>query len=167
MRALLLALIAALALASLSGCQAARVGRLAVGVNAEDEPVLVMASCSGSPYAISVWQAAEPDPALQHQTELLRLENDDPRIDDPAAVSLSNPDDRWTEVERNGDFETGMYYEAMAWPDNDENLGFVRFDLARLNELGEDEVLYQDSQQNHVVPVAEFIDLALDECESL
>jgi hypothetical protein len=67
-------------------------------------------------------------------------------------------------TERSSDFEDGMLYEAGAWPAGDENLGSVQFDLERLAALGEGEVLYQDNGADHVVPVDEFMDLALGEC---
>lgn len=166
MRALLLALISALALVSLSGCQAEQVGRLAAAINADDEPVLVMASCEGPPNAISVTETTlgEPDPFEQEWQTTLELDNPDRQIDDPWAISLANPDDRWTVVEQGADFEDGKLYEAWAWPADDENLGSVQFDFDRLNELGEDEVLYQDGGTDQVVPVSEFLDRSLDEC---
>jgi hypothetical protein len=166
MRPILLALASVLSLLTLSACQAERVGRLAAAVNADGEPVLVMASCEGPPYAIEVTETplGQPDPFEQVWEPTLELDNADPRFDDPAAISLVNPGERWTVTERSSDFEDGMLYEVWAWPAGDENLGSVQFDLERLAALGEGEVLYQDNGADHVVPVDEFMDLALGEC---
>lgn len=166
MRALLLAIVSALALASLSGCSAVQVGRLAVGVNTAGDPVLVMASCEGPPSAISISAAdlGQTDPALQEWNTSLELDNPDRRLDDPAAIALTDPGDRWTVTAGGTVFEDGKLYEVWAWPASDENLGSVQFDLARISVLGEGEVLYQDGPDDRIVPVAEFIDFSLEAC---
>jgi hypothetical protein len=167
MRAPLLALISILALALLAGCPAEEVGRLAAAVNAEGEPVLVMASCDGPPYAISVSGAVtgtDPEEELDWR-RVLRLENDSPRVEDPAAISLVYPGDQWTVVsEDHLGFDDTRLFKATAWTENDKYLGTVQFDLDRLDALDDGEVLYQDAGEDRVAPVSEFVDSILAEC---
>ncbi|THV28318.1 hypothetical protein [Glycomyces paridis] len=167
MRALLIAAATALAAFGLSACSLPPVGAVAVGVDDAGGPVLVMASCEGPAEHIEVSSAPETgtaSPTVQDWREDLELSNPEPRDDDPAAVSLTDPGGRWEAVIAGAEFTEGRVYEARAWPTTEGTLGSIDFTTAEIADLGEGEVLYYDEAVKRRGPVADFVDAGLAHC---
>ncbi|WP_030158475.1 hypothetical protein [Glycomyces sp. NRRL B-16210] len=174
MRALLIALTVALTVFGLSACVLPQVGEVAIGVDDAGGPVLVMASCEGPAEFISLSSTAQEPEGVRESARTdrdwrvdLELTNPAPRNEDPAAVSLTAPDDRWNAVGVidvvAGD-DDGRLYRASAWPTTETNLGSIEFTTADLAEIGEGEVLYYERDDKRIGPVSAFIETGLSTC---
>ncbi|WP_026929353.1 hypothetical protein [Glycomyces tenuis] len=163
MRTLLITLLAVSAAAALAGCSPEDVGDVGVGVNAQGDPVLVMASCEGPAdrIEISSASAAEPGPEGRNWATERELENPEPSYADPAAVSLAEPDPRWEDDGgRPVGFEDDRIYRVRALPEGAGTLGSVSFEMADLAGLEPGEVL----SDRGIASVSEFIDRAHEAC---
>ncbi|MCC3762074.1 hypothetical protein K3N28_03185 [Glycomyces sp. TRM65418] len=164
MRPLLLALAAIMSAFTLSGCSPVQVGLVGVGVDRSGDPVLAMFSCEGPAETIRVESAPTTDGDEPVEwTEGLWLENPRPRSDDPASVSLVDPDPRWTVVAPGDGFEEGRTYNVRAWPAPDATLGAVEFTLGDLAAIGGGEVRFFDGEER-IAPVDEFLEVGRDRC---
>lgn len=168
MRALLIALTVALAAFGLSACVLPTVGEVAIGVDDAGGPVLVLASCEGPADFIRLESAPEaPEGTEQTWRVDMELTNRAPSNEDPAAVSLNAPDDRWDAVgvvDVAAGSDDGRFYRASAAPTTDANLGSVEFTTAELAEIGDGEVLYYDRDDRRIGPVSAFIETGLSNC---
>jgi hypothetical protein len=162
MRPLVISLIAALAALSLTGCSPVPAGHVAVGVDDDGNPVLVMHSCEGPARGITV--RAERDSAYSSPTSvvLLDLENAEPAASDPAAVSLVDLPSGWDIREGAANFAEGYLYTAFATPRNDndemETLTGVDFRVEWLAGIGAGEVLVNEGPEDYMIqPVGDFM----------
>ena len=158
---------AVLSTLTLSGCETvAPAGETGVTVDANGEPVAVLAMCAGFVDRLILYSdsGVTPDPNRPDSADIVhgRWERSTP-LKQSAAVSLVDPADGWTATKPLDVVEPGIEYVMYANGDNQWSTNSVQFTAESLAALQPGQVLHQtyyertDSSVDEVIgSVAEF-----------